>query len=265
MTLQNMKQLPILFAFLMCTLSVAAQEERRVTVSDLSGMVYRGLEAIERLAPYRYTTTSKSESIRLEVDSKRIRSTSFNSYTGAIDSECIMIGDQIYQRWGTGPWIVRTRHEYTAAQANRSAEMKDALSKNDTDTYKRLSAAPHNKATSAAIFRLGTEVMTEPTNSNMSDKAITFLGRENYKDKVFSVYRFRGNVYRDKFSPSTELRLLRIEILYWFEKGTGALRKERTKLDWVYDSKTTTHVNFYEWEPDSSIVISQPVVATSKH
>ena len=142
--------------------------------------------------------------------------------------------------------------------------MKDALSKNDTDTYKRLSAAPYNKATSAAIHSYTMDFVAEPTNSNIFDKAVAFVGTNSYNNNVLSFYRFRGST--NNFTPpSKELRTLRIDIMYGFDKKTGDLLMVRTRHDWVYESKTITHMNLYEWEYDPSIVITKPVVVAVEH
>lgn len=247
---------------LVCALSVTGQEDRTVTVEDLPGMVYRGTKEIKR--PYRFTTKGGGLGFRLEVDGKgSIRTSSFNRKTGEVDSECIVIGDQIYERSGTGAWTVQTRQEYISAREKKVAAMKDAAAKSDDATYKKLlTAAPRNTATFHAMNPSTPAVIVEPTNANISNKTIEFIGEESRTGNVLRLYRFQGTT--DMAKPGNDLREFRLEIVYGFEKVSGALLFARSQDSWVYESKINTFASTYEWEQDPSIVIIAPAVGSSK-
>src|SRR5687767_15061397 len=89
--------------------SIVGQEPQVIAVSDFNRMLYLGMEASAR-TPFRVTETTRGRVLQFEMDRKRsVRTASFNSKTGEVYSECVIVGDRIYERSGSGGWTVSTR------------------------------------------------------------------------------------------------------------------------------------------------------------
>ena len=82
-------------SFLVLGISVTGQESQAISAADFSKMVYQGTRAIAR--PYRYTAKPSGDvGVKREVDAiGSVRTTVLNHRTGAVDIECVVIGNQI--------------------------------------------------------------------------------------------------------------------------------------------------------------------------
>ncbi|HEX6126624.1 MAG TPA: hypothetical protein VFZ23_14720 [Pyrinomonadaceae bacterium] len=253
-----MKRLFIPLTILLSALSVAGQSEHSVDASDLPGMVKRGLAVIAR-GPYRYTTAFEGhKNVVLEVDAKAsIRVKSYNSRTG-VTGECVIIGERMYHRSGTGPWNSQTKEEFQKAQAQLLPAIKDARARKDRAAHQRLLGLTlNNFAIFYALHRPLSTPIYSPTASGISDKTIAFIGQRLYKNKVARFYRWTGN--HNNGAPASKDTVVRTEILYAFDQQTGALLMAETRRDWVYESKHRTHFEMDEWVPDPEITITAPV------
>jgi hypothetical protein len=178
-----MRKLVLTYAVFLCTLTVAGQAER--ATADLPGMVNRGLNISTRGA-YRYTLKiEQNKTVIFEVDSQgSLRVKDSDDRTGVI-SECVIIGERIYHRWGDYPWISQTKDEFEKAQAALGAAVKEARAKKDTEAFQRAkSATLNNPAIFRALWKPASNAVVGADSSGMSDKSIAFLGNLRYKDKL---------------------------------------------------------------------------------
>ena len=253
---RKMKPLSIAVMITLSVLSVAGQSEHSVNISDFPGMVRRGLEAVGR-GPYRYTTTfQRYNNVVLELDGKgSIRVKSYDSRTGST-GECVIIGERMYHRWGTGPWNSQTKKEFQKAQVQLTPAIKDARARKDTAAHERLRALTlNNFAIFYALHRPLSTAIYYPNASGIYDKTLEFIGERHYKNKAARFFRWTGS-HRNGTPADT---VVRTEILYTFDQQTGALLKAETRRDWVYGSKPMTHFEMDAWEPDPEIIITAPV------
>ena len=233
-------------------------------MSHLTGMVNAGLKAIER-GPYRYTSTIEgNKTMTLEVDAKRyIRVKNSDNRSGVV-SECIVIGDRIFHRFGTYPWIAQTREEFEKAQVTLSGVMKEARANKDNEVFERAkSATLNNPAIFQALIRPSISAVIAGSDSSVSGKTIAFIGNLPYKEKVARFYRLRWNVTEFTI-PSPGLLGVRWEIVYAFDQKTGALLNAQTRSETLHESTTRKFFINDEWEPDPSIVITEPLMTPAK-
>lgn len=248
---------------ILSALSVAGQSEHSVNMSDFPGMVRRGLEAIGR-GPYRYTTTfQRYKNVVLEVDAKgSIRVKSYDSRTGGT-GECVIIGERMYHRSGTGPWNSQTKEEFQKAQVQLTAAIKDARARKDTAAQERLLALTlNNFAIFYALHRPLSTAIYYPNASGIYDKTLEFIGERQYKNKAARFFRWTGN--HGNGTPASKGTVVRTEILYAFDQQTGALLQAETRRDWVYESKPMIHFEIDAWELDPVIAITAPVAEDLK-
>jgi hypothetical protein len=252
-----MRKLLLTYAVLLCTLTVAGQAES-VTVADLHGMVHRGLKISTRGA-HRYTLKmEQNKTVVLEVDGKGSLRVKDSDDRAGVISECIIIGERMYHRWGNYPWISQTRDEFDKAQATLGAAIREAKAKKDTEAFQKAkSATLNNPAIFRALWRPASNAVVGSDSSGMSDKSIAFVGNLPYKDTLASFYRLHGNT--SKFtSPTPGLLSIETDIVYAFDPKTGALLQAQMRQDVVYESTKKTFFTTDEWEQDMSIVITPP-------
>jgi hypothetical protein len=258
-----MRRLLLSTAVFLIALDVAGQEAR-VTVADFRGMVNRGLKVTTR-GPYRHT--SKVEGIKtlaVEVDARGSVRVKASDDRAGVSSECVLIGRQVYHRWGIFPWISQTKEEFEKSQITLGAALKEARARKDTEAFEKARGATlNNPAIFQALLKPTTNSVAAANGSDASEQSIAFLGQLPYKGKFASVYRMHWNV--TKFaSPLPRLVAIRIEIEYAFDSKTGALLGAQTRQDVVYESETKTFFTTDEWEPDPSIVITEPLITPAK-
>ena len=252
-----MKRLAIVLMLLTYTLPISAQE-RQVARSELHRKLSLGVWHIEQ-GPHRFTVRSRKRVITMEDDGEgNVRAVVLHS--GSITSECIIIGDQIYEPKGDGGWTVQTRAEYDRSAKSRAAATREVLLKGGNIISYKGPLALINQAAMAAIDRQLVDFRRDLTNSSIADPAVTFVGNQEQEGRLLHFYRLRVTVNKVA-APHADARFLRLEVLYGLDEKTGALFNVRTQHDWVYDSKTKTDIRFYEWEPDPSIVIRAPAPA----
>lgn len=188
-----------------------------------------------------------------------------NAATGTLDSECVVIGDSIYERSGNGPWKMRTRAVYDAEQAARTKALNKARAEKDPQTYERIRAAAFRKATFFAINGphapwFGQASMNIFAKGFLDETVITASGREILNGRSTRMYKITG--VNNKLPPTVRGTVLknRHENDYWFDEKTGAIVKARTRRDEFRGDAIVTDVVTYEWELDPQIQIKAPVL-----
>ena len=261
--LGHMKRFLLCIAVFLGALDAAGQEAR-VSVADFRGMVNGGLKVATR-GPYRHTSKVEGiKTITLEVDPKGSVRVKASDERAGVASECVLIGTQIYHRWGIYPWISQTRDEFEKSQITLGAAMKEARAKKDTEAFEKAKGATlNNMAIFQALWKPTTNAVAAANGSDASEQSIDFLGHHPYKCKFASVYRMHWNT--TKFaSPVPRLLAIRTEIEYAFDSKTGALLGAQTRQDVVYESETKKFFTTDEWEFDPFIVITEPLMTRAK-
>ena len=247
------------FIFMSCAGYCAAQEPPLAQIEFLK-IYQRGISHSRQWEgkPHRYKRTEEHRSSSpveiVEIDAKgSVRATIYEVETGQIDSESIVVGDQIYERTKDGQWTLLTREMYFARQKLRRDAMNNALAAGDNKKYRELSAS-FNPASSAALIKSPFGAFGSVGNLT-PDSVYIYTGTGSYNGRKVSTYRV------DRTAKDLKPGLIEciVYLSYWFDEETGILLKARTKYDWVYAAKTETYTTVYEWEYDPSIRITLPL------
>ena len=256
----------IIVVTLLLAAGLAHSQRPQMDLGEFSRMLMRGIITNESSAgvTFRFRSVRErpagAEVIIERSEDGSLRAVQTNAAKTSAD-ECIMIGDTLYERSSFGVWYSQTLAEYNEAEKVRTDLMKKALSGKDTALYNRLSSQP-NPATLAAInkapFTAYGLFQNFPPGATVIDD-----GYEVYKGRRLSRYIVVGIV--TKFNPpSGSVKYSSAEYRFGFDFETGFLVKARSKIDWVYDTRTDTFINSYEWELDPRIVVQAPAAAKKR-
>lgn len=253
----------VVLLFLMTvSYTVAQQPEPIIKPEDFSRTFWDGWRALWNRTGegLRYTETRGDWVLAVESDRNgSARASYVNTATGFLDSECVVVGDKMYERSGSTAWAMRTVAEYKAEQAAKADSLTKARAANDHATYSRIFAAHNIRATNSAmmariIFNFGQGVLNPPLNG-----VIAATGSASLNGRIVKMYKLTAP-YRDM--PPTlggSAYKVRHEREYWFDERTGAIAKARSRNDTVVGSQTTTEIVLFEWHIDHSLAITPPI------
>lgn len=233
-----------------------------VRFADFTRMLRDGLRVnseLTRGSSYRFTQTRTIPQPDMvtttEVSSRGYVRTTVSGNGRSSVAQAVIAGNSIYELSGDGPWTVQTKDEYKAAEAERSAAEKKALAENDVKKYTEL-RAKYNSAAAAAM-RHSMKLMDPAFALGHANQAavVTYQREETVNGRTLRVYNYNG-ISPEMLRPGPHE--LRANVTFWFDTSNGALVKAQTRLDWIYDSKTSTNGWIYEWELDPQIVITSP-------
>jgi hypothetical protein len=212
-------------------------------IADFSSMFWDAWWKMSNLSwkGFRYTETRGDWVLTVEADRNGSSRASYvNSATGALDRECAVLGDKVFERSGAKPWTLSTRAEYVAeetARVRRGAKRQTAAA-----------IAPRHVLGLGAQGNLHLWVRPPMTG------VITTPGSTNLNGRAVIMYKFTGAFVPDRGDVS----MVRYDNDYWFDKETGAIAKARSRKEEVRSTRTATEVVEYEFQIDHSITISPP-------
>jgi hypothetical protein len=239
-----------------------------VRPDDFNPLLWKGWSATGLAARQglRYIETHGDWVLTVEVD--RIgsgRASYVNTATGVVDSECVVVGDKIFERLRKGQWTLRTRAEYMAEMEAMRKALDKARSEKDHRGYERIQAAGMIRATFAAVNSqhvpwFGSGNLLTVSHGSLDDTVITTSGLENINGRSTRMYKVTG--VNNKLPPTVRGAILknRHENDYWFDEKTGAIVKARARKDEFRGGEVVTNIFTYEWELDPRIEI-RPVSA----
>lgn len=245
---------------------VGQQPASAMTSDDFSRMFWKGWKTTGLAARQglRYTETRGDWVLTVEADRSRSGRASYvNTASGVVDSECVVIGDRIYERRGRGQWTVRTRAEYMAEHAVLIAARDKARAEKDHRADERIHAEITVKARIAALNAqhvpwFGMASLMIFSNGFLDDRMITTSGWVRLNGRSVRMYKIAG--VNNKLAPTVrgDVRKNRHENDYWFDEKTGAIAKARTRVDEFRGDRIVTNIVTYEWELDPLIEIKAP-------
>ncbi len=189
-----------------------------------------------------------------------IRASYVNAVSGLVNSECVVIGDNIYERIAQGHWTLRTRGEFKAEQSALAAALRKARAEKDHKTHERILAVRNVRATQAAtfspVFSINSTMLSFASPA-VENRLITSAERSTLDGRALRPYKFTGT--RTIVSPpsarSNGVTKHLIQVDYWFDEKTGAIVKLGISNDWKSDVRVSREIVMYEWEPDPGIEI----------
>ena len=257
----------VIFVLLIAAFSTFGQPPNAaITPDEFKPIFHAGFRVTQELGKQglRYTETRGDGVLTVENDRRGVVRASY-SVSGIVESECIVNGDWIYERKGQGPWTIRTQAEYKAAMTAGVEALHKARAEKDHETYRRIFAEVHVRATSAATFspafRMDSTMLSFASPSS-DNKVITEIARSEHKGKAVRLFRYTAE--RQNIPYGGGVRKHQIRVDYWFERKTGAVMKIRTLNEWSSDVEATNKIAVHEWELDPHFEIKVPIVVEGR-
>lgn len=242
---------------------VGQQPASAVSPEEFNAIFSAGFRATQEIGKkgLRFKETRGEWVLTVENDRKGSKRASYvNAVSGLVDSECVVIGDNIYERIAQGQWTLRTRDQYKAEQSALGAALDKARAEKDHKTHERIFAIRNVRATQTAMFSsvfFIYSTMVSFASPDVENRLITAAERSTLNGMAVRAYKFTGT--RTIISPpsarSNGVTRHLIEVDYWFDDNTGAIVKLRTFNDWRSDIRANREIVTYEWEPDPLIEI----------
>ena len=273
--MRNMKNLIVILVIFYSSLGIVGQsktaEDEWKDLRRLFGDSYRTFLRATN-SGFRYVETQDDRVLTIEKDNNvswvnsTWRVAHINRVEGVPDSECILKGDVIFERLGTGPWTKRTRAVYQSELGKRFSDLSaKEKEKHEHGIDERIREEIKTNATyiamaPGAFVGAGFAHLNVFEDGYLDDRVLTSLGTEQVNGRSTRKYRILGTNNKIPATVRGTLRKNVFENLYWFDTKTGILAKAILKRVEITGDRIETKIVQYEWEIVPQLVITAPTV-----
>jgi hypothetical protein len=259
-----MNAVKIVLVLLIASFGVVGQQPASaISPEDFNAIFLAGFKTTQEIGRngLRFTETRGEWVLTVENDRRgSIRASYVNAVSGLVDSECVVIGDNIYERIAQGHWTLRTRDAFKAEQSALGAALDKARAEKDHKTHERIFAVRNVRATQTATFSpvfLINSTMLSFASPAVENRLITEDGRTTHNGLAVRLYKFTGTrtIILPPSARSDGVTEHLIEVDYWLNEKTGGIIKLRILNDWKSDVRVNREIVMYQWEPDPRIEI----------